>query len=268
MIPAAKDPQIILEHFHRYLLAKRFCEGKTVLDIACGEGYGSRILAEVATQVTGVDIDDKTVRQAAAKYKNHNILFKKGDAVRIPVDDNSIDVVVSFETLEHLAAQHEMMKEFKRVLRNDGLVIISTPDKKYYSDETGFRNEFHLKELYSGEFRQLLEKYFSPVRLFSQFADSLSVIYPFENQAIRDHWYAEGFLDDYQVRKDIPAHYLIGIAGGTDKTYYEFSIFNGKQLKERMNQNELTGILNSRTYRLGKALTSPYRWLKRIFSSG
>jgi ubiquinone/menaquinone biosynthesis C-methylase UbiE len=260
-----ENAQNIIEHLHRYLLAKRYCKGKTVLDIACGEGYGTNILAGDAKQVTGVDIDQKVIDHASAKYKSANIAFRKGNAVEIPVEDHSMDLVVSFETLEHLEAQDEMLGEIKRVMKPTGNLIISTPDKKYYSDQTGFINPFHAKELYGQQFRELLEKHFSHVQMFSQFAAGVSVIYPYEDPSTPDHWYAEGDLDKQRIREDIPAKYLIAIAGGEGKSHTGFSIFNGKSIEERINGKELESLLHSRTYRLGKKLTDPYRWIKRLF---
>src|SRR5688572_10418148 len=95
MLPEMRDPSILIEHLHRYALAKQFCQGKIVLDIASGEGYGSNILSDVAQEVIGVDIDEVSVKYASHKYKNKNLSFKTGSADSIPVVDGFIDVVVS-----------------------------------------------------------------------------------------------------------------------------------------------------------------------------
>ena len=162
------DRDWTLEHLHRYLLACELAAGKTVLDIACGDGYGSAMLARHAAQVTGVDIDTPTVERARGKYAADNLRFLQGSATDIPLDDNSVDLVVSFETIEHLTEQDRMLCEIRRVLRPDGFLLISSPDKYEYSDVPDYHNEFHLKELYCREFEELLQKHFSRHALLGQ----------------------------------------------------------------------------------------------------
>lgn len=151
---------IALEHWHRYLLAREFARDKDVLDIACGEGYGSSILADGARSVVGVDVDDAAVRHATSAYSRENLKFLKGDCSAIPLGDASVDCVISFETLEHHDQHEEMLREIKRVLRPSGVLVISTPDRFEYSDRPNFKNSFHVKELYRPEFEDLLAKYF------------------------------------------------------------------------------------------------------------
>ena len=162
------DGDWTLEHLHRYLLACELATGKTVLDIACGDGYGSAMLARHAAQVTGVDIDTPTVERARGKYVADNLRFLQGSATDIPLDDDSVDLVISFETIEHLMEQDRMLYEIRRVLRPEGFLLISSPDKYEYSDVPGYHNEFHLKELYCQEFEALLQKHFSRHALLGQ----------------------------------------------------------------------------------------------------
>ena len=151
---------IELEHLHRYLLAKNLSIGKRVLDIASGEGYGSALLAKFATNVVGVDISAEAVDHATLKYRADNLVYKLGSCAAIPLPDQSVDVVVSFETIEHHYEHDEMMKEIQRVLIPGGLLIISCPDKLEYSDRPSYNNPYHVKELYRDEFKSLLAKYF------------------------------------------------------------------------------------------------------------
>lgn len=162
------DRDWTLEHLHRYLLACELAAGKTVLDIACGDGYGAAMLARHAAQVTGVDIDTPTVERARGKYVADNLRFLQGSATDIPLDDDSVDLVISFETIEHLMEQDRMLYEIRRVLRPEGFLLISSPDKYEYSDVPGYHNEFHLKELYRQEFEALLQKHFSWHALLGQ----------------------------------------------------------------------------------------------------
>ena len=113
------------EHYHRYFLARELVEGKRVLDIASGEGYGSAILAQLAKHVTGVDISQKAVDAARDKYKKDNLDYVCGSVTAIPLPDHSVDMVVSFETIEHLTEQTEMLAEIRRVLIPEGILVIS-----------------------------------------------------------------------------------------------------------------------------------------------
>ncbi|WP_447962848.1 glycoside hydrolase family 99-like domain-containing protein [Nitrospira sp. Ecomares 2.1] len=172
---------IELEHLHRYYLARELAVGKDVLDIACGEGYGSAVLAEVARNVVGVDVSEEVIRYAAERYQRSNVQFKHGACDHIPLPDASMDLIVSFETLEHHDVHHEMMREFVRVLRPDGLVLISSPDKAEYSDKPQFVNSFHVKELYFEEFQELLLNYFGHAQFYGQRVRYGSCIGPLHN---------------------------------------------------------------------------------------
>ena len=157
------------EHFHRYVFAAAFCAGQDVLDAACGEGYGADLLARTAATVTGIDVDTAAIDHAGRRYGGReNLDFRVADCTALPFDDDSFDRVVSFETLEHLDAHEQLMTEFRRVLRPDGVLLISTPDKARYSDEQGFENEYHVRELYRDEFEALLGRHFPATRLFGQ----------------------------------------------------------------------------------------------------
>src|SRR5436305_312502 len=99
------EGEIAYEHWHRYFFARRFVAGRRVLDAACGEGYGSALLSEVASDVVGVDIDAATVAHARANYAGRgNLRFVAGTLIALPLPQASVDAVVSFETLEHLDA--------------------------------------------------------------------------------------------------------------------------------------------------------------------
>jgi glycosyltransferase involved in cell wall biosynthesis/SAM-dependent methyltransferase len=159
---------IFLEHLHRYVLAARIVAGKDVLDIASGEGFGSSLLAEAARSVIGVDISEDAVTHAQTKYGGPRLRFQAGSAMSIPLPDASVDVVVSFETIEHISGHEEMLAEVKRVLRQGGVLMMSTPDKATYSDASGYVNPFHLRELYRDQFHALLSSQFAHVRMHGQ----------------------------------------------------------------------------------------------------
>ncbi|TAM31916.1 MAG: methyltransferase domain-containing protein [Paraburkholderia sp.] len=171
------------EHLHRYGWAAQTVKGLHVLDIACGEGYGSAILAKYAKDVTGVDISHEAVEHAVARYGDvPNLSFRQGSATAIPLADASVDAVVSFETLEHLTQHDEMLAEIHRVLKPGGFLILSSPNKKVYSDDRNFKNEFHVRELYFAELDALVKRYFSGVTYYGQRLATSSVILPEDRQ--------------------------------------------------------------------------------------
>ena len=154
---------IEIEHKHRYLYALPYVEGKAVLDIASGEGYGSALLASKAASVVGVDVAPDAVTHAARKYRLDNLAFRVGSCSDIPILDGAVDVVVSFETIEHHDQHERMLAEIKRVLKPGGLVVISSPDKAIYSDKPSYHNPFHVRELYHDEFEGLFRARFKNV---------------------------------------------------------------------------------------------------------
>ncbi len=170
--------EIWAEHWHRYLFARRFVAGKDVLDAACGEGYGSAWLARDARKVAGLDVDAPTVAAARAKYGSLSVQFDVGSVAAMPYADATFDYAISFETLEHLAEQEAMLREFRRVLRPDGVLIISTPNKAEYSDKRHFQNAFHVHELYENEFRALLGRHFGAQRWLGQKLTFNSALWP------------------------------------------------------------------------------------------
>jgi SAM-dependent methyltransferase len=159
---------IELEHLHRYLQACEIAEDKIVLDIASGEGYGSFMLSDKAAMVTGVDISDEAVNHARSKYRRSNLRYLVGTCADIPLPDCSVDLVVSFETIEHHDEHEAMMLEIKRVLRPNGALLISSPDKFRYSIEPNHTNPFHVKELFENQFKDLIDRYFRNAAFFGQ----------------------------------------------------------------------------------------------------
>lgn len=163
------------EHWQRYVFARDFLsEQQTVLDIASGEGYGSDYLAQKVDFVIGVDISEEAIEHAQKKYLRNNLRFCVGSVEEIPLDNDSIDAIISFETLEHvdIEAQLKFLREIKRILRKNGYLIISCPNIKIASDLAyelwGYKNIYHKKEYEINEFEQLLLGFFKNVKLLFQ----------------------------------------------------------------------------------------------------
>ena len=208
-IPGIDDVKLQAEHYQRYISVRNLIKDKVVLDAACGEGYGSSILAESAKEVTGIDIDASTVKRAQQIYGGReNLHYMQGSIEKLEIEDHSIDAVISFETIEHVdeKTQTAFLAEIHRVLKKNGILVMSTPNKKIYSDLHNYSNEYHIKEFYHDEFIKFLSQHFQYVELFNQFFQVISTIErekPFENNVeyIRDS------MESYQDGK-----YYIAIA--------------------------------------------------------
>jgi SAM-dependent methyltransferase len=171
--------EIWYEHWHRYHFAARFVAGRCVLDVACGSGYGSALLARHAACVFGADIADEAIAHARARYAAApNLEFCAADCAALPFADASFDAVVSFETIEHIQAQERFLDEVRRVLRPEGLFIVSSPNKLEYSDRRGCSNKYHVHELYRDELAASLAPRFPHSRWFGQRMSFFSVVWP------------------------------------------------------------------------------------------
>ncbi|WP_374604278.1 class I SAM-dependent methyltransferase [Arenimonas sp.] len=162
--------EIAYEHWHRYALARPLAAGRRVLDAACGEGYGSALMARAGGRVLGLDADVETIEHARRRYAGvPGLVFEQADATALgALPDASFDLVLSFETLEHVQAQEALLDGFARLLAPGGLLLVSTPDKRVYTDLTGEVNPHHVRELYRDEFEALLAPRFPHRRLFGQ----------------------------------------------------------------------------------------------------
>ena len=152
------------EHLSRYRSVLEVVKDKIVVDIASGAGYGTNLIASKAKHVTGVDYSEDAIEYAKKLYSATNLKFIKGDALDLPFEDNSVDVVVSLETIEHLTDPEKFVKEVKRVLRPNGVFIVSTPNDDEYIEG----NEFHLHEFRLKDLKKLINKYFNNSKFYYQ----------------------------------------------------------------------------------------------------
>jgi len=171
VVPGKSPDDIYQEHLNRYVFASRFTNGKNVLDAACGSGYGTAYLLEngMACQVFGVDLSEDAVRYAEDRYGQHKISFVCADVASLPFPNEFFDIVVSFETIEHLVDRTRYLAECKRVLKPGGLFICSSPNKKVYSPYSEKPlNSFHTVEFLPDQFSAILCEYFANVDLYGQ----------------------------------------------------------------------------------------------------
>ncbi len=202
VIPGEVDPDLWNEHLSRYAFAARFAQlllsdrraaadgslqsttgpvaatsgprpdsaGLRVLDAGCGSGYGTAHLASLdpTLQVVGIDHNEEALAYARAHYAEPNLRFAHGDCLALEFADGEFDLVVAFEVLEHLSEPTKFLEQVRRVLRPSGHLLVSTPNRRYYSEERGYVNPFHTREYDASEFDALLAGFFPERVIFAQ----------------------------------------------------------------------------------------------------
>lgn len=169
LVPGQVEPDLYAEHITRYQFASSFAGGKRVLDAGCGTGYGAQLLASVATEVVGFDRSIEAVRYATKHFNSPNLSYLVGDCEAMPFPDASFDMIVTYEVIEHLPDPARYVQELGRVLAPRGLLVLSTPNKRQYSDALpGYKNPFHTREFYFAEWDQLLAESFPAVHHLAQ----------------------------------------------------------------------------------------------------
>lgn len=170
LVPYTVDSVTFSQHLNRYIFASQFTQKKRVLDAACGAGYGSYYLStKEADKVYGIDIESSAIHWANATYRklSDNLDFSVDDINNLQYKNDNFDVVVSFETLEHLPALDNYFEEIKRVLKKNGLFIVSVPD---YSTNigAGYPNKYHFNELTFDRFKNYLDQHFEHTEFYFQ----------------------------------------------------------------------------------------------------
>jgi SAM-dependent methyltransferase len=168
LIPGQVDVDLLNEHMARYTFAARLARGKRVLDAGCGAGYGSAELAHTAHSVVALDLAPEAIDFARSHYLLPNLIFEQGSCTALPHPDNTFDLVVAFEVIEHLENWRDFLLEARRVLSANGQFIVSTPNKLYYTESRGVQgaNPFHVHEFEFEEFRSELGSVFDHASLF------------------------------------------------------------------------------------------------------
>lgn len=251
-----------IEHLHRYAIALDLVQNKKVLDIACGEGYGANLLSGKATHVTGIDKDDTVIKQASIRYKKDNLHFITGNAEDINLPAGEYDIVTSFETIEHVADQFKMIAELKRMLKGGGLLIISTPNKKMYSDETGRHNPHHVNELYEEEFTGLLKQHFRNIEILKQQTTLASLVTAGVPTNITMY---SGDYNKIDTMTGPEALYFIALASDAEIPMVNTSLFNGQFVYQNVLSEREKFVANTITYKTGHVLLYPFKLLRKLF---
>jgi len=251
------------EHISRYMSAQDIVTGKVVLDIASGSGYGTQLLGETAQYVYGVDVNERSVTYAQANYARDNVEYKVGDGEKIPLPDNSVDVVITLETIEHIEDYKKFLDEVDRVLRPDGLAIVSTPNDLEFAEG----NHFHLHEFQYQELKDLLKEHYDYIDSYFQ------ATWKYVSIGTQEMFESEGLVDaptiSYSAKK--PEQYLyfyllcskrkiveivkpVGLLG---EHYSDRQLVQEKSIdndKVQALQDELSAIKTSRSYMLARKL--------------
>ena len=169
---------LLKDHFRRYEFASKRLKGLYVLDIGCGSGYGCKILAKSAKQVVGVDISNTAINTAISSYGKDNIDFYQSDACTLIFPNDFFDCVVSFEMIEHLTRRdaQKFLEEAKRVLKPNGKVIISTPEKRNVSLSGKSVNPYHKCEYSLQDFKNLVGDFFIIEKVYGQDFTNINLI--------------------------------------------------------------------------------------------
>lgn len=150
---------IYLMHKASYQFVRKICAGRNVLDLGCGSGYGAASLADTALHVTAVDVSAEAAAYAADRYKAPNLIFQAiaADAT-LPFVDESFDVVLSFQVIEHVSDEAHYFREARRVLKRGGMMVVITPDRRLrllpYQKPW---NRWHLREYSMASLRKVVE---------------------------------------------------------------------------------------------------------------
>jgi ubiquinone/menaquinone biosynthesis C-methylase UbiE len=213
------------EHWHRYSVMLPLARGRRVLDAACGEGYGSWLLAQSATEVVGVDVDAVAIHHAQARYASRpNLRYVQASCAALPLPAAETDLIVSFETIEHLQGQEAMIAEFRRVLAPAGALVISSPNKAVYSDESGYTNEFHVRELYRAELEAMLGTHFPQQVWYGQRVLAHSLLWKEQQDEVSGSEIVELANDLVQLRTEpAPPMYFVVVCGARETVLPQLS---------------------------------------------
>ncbi|MCX6644918.1 MAG: methyltransferase domain-containing protein [bacterium] len=154
VVPGKSPADLIEEHRARYEFALEFVKGKKIIDIGCGSGYGTSMLATAAEKVVGVDISEEAILSAGERYSSGNVEFRVGGVSGLQFRDGEFDAGVCFEVIEHIENPQALLKEACRVIKDGGVFIASTPNSAVKVSSQ--KNPFHFREYSLSEFRELL----------------------------------------------------------------------------------------------------------------
>ncbi len=192
---------LYLRHLFAYEFAKdNISKNSFVLEVGCGEGYGTSLISQNVKKIIGLDIDRNTIAHALKKYGAENCVFRIYDGVKIPYEDNYFDAVISFQAIEHIRDDINYISEIYRVLKRNGIFIITTPNKTYrLSLYQKPWNKFHIREYYPHELKNILKNKFSDIKMYG--------IYGSEEVQLIEIERVKKIKQDISIRSLIPKNF-------------------------------------------------------------
>ncbi len=191
LVPGDKRlKNLLVEDLAKFHFASQFALGKRVLDAGCGAGQGSAYLLKAgACWVVGIDISMQAIMYAKNSYGLQNLAFGVMDVLNLGFPDHTFDLVTSIEVIEHLSNPERYLGEIRRVLKDKGVLVLSTPNKHISSPIPGTMWPYHVREFYPYELENLVKKYFSRIEMWGM---SIPI---YENHPVRRvvHWLAPFF---------------------------------------------------------------------------
>jgi ubiquinone/menaquinone biosynthesis C-methylase UbiE len=163
----SSDNVVLQRQLAAYYEACDYVDGKTVLELGCGEGSGTAILASRAGEITAIDYSDKAIKAAANVLDSKDVHFQIKQVPPIDIESDCFDVVVMFQMIEHFADPDPLMKEILRVLKKGGRLLVSTINK----EESLSDNPFHPLEYNQVELETALGKHFPHLEFFGLYGD-------------------------------------------------------------------------------------------------
>ncbi len=211
---------VIYEHYHRYLWASRLVTGRRVLDLGSGEGFGAAMLADQASEVVGVDIDERAVEHSRVNYERDGLRFEVASALDLSAyEDGSFGAIVAFEVIEHVRDHGLVLDHVERLLADDGILLVSTPDRGAYDEGRTEANPFHELELTVEEFLALLQGRFEHVAPWVQRTITGSYLGPLggarDTPSPSSDFFLERSGDEWRVAGDPAPLYCVAAASRT-----------------------------------------------------
>jgi cyclopropane fatty-acyl-phospholipid synthase-like methyltransferase len=208
---APPSPEPDYERLTAYAFARGYAEGKTVADVSWGEiGRGSRLLGGTAARVVGITNSVEAAELASAAYPAPNASYQRTELPALPHPDDTFDVVVAFGVVENLSEPEDFLREAGRVLRRDGTLLVSVPDKAYDARSRG--------GMYAPEAEDLLMRHFGTVSLYRHGAVAGGFVGPYSTETRKAgvQSFRSSAIDPSPGREYPAARSVLAVCGETD----------------------------------------------------